>query len=92
MTGFKGTINTNGRPKGSKNKNTTEIREQFQQLVNSNLEQLNEDLQALKPLDRLKIIIDLAKFVVPTLKAVEINDVSDIENFQPIKIIFSKDE
>lgn len=81
-----------GRTKGIANKNTTEIREQFQKLVNSNLEQLNEDLQALKPLDRLKIIIDLAKFVVPTLKAVEVNDVSESENFQPINIIFSKNE
>jgi hypothetical protein len=81
-----------GRTKGTTNKNTADLRANFQLLVESNINTLDEDIKALKPLERLKIIIDLAKFVVPTLKAVEVNDVSENDNFQPINIIFSKDE
>ena len=76
-------IKTGGRTKGAVNKTTTEIREHFQNLVSNNLDQLNNDLKSLEPLHRLKIIIELSKFVVPTLKATELT--TDIENgFRPI--------
>jgi hypothetical protein len=78
-------IKTGGRTAGAVNKTTTEIREHFQSLVSNNLEQLNEDLKSLEPLQRLKTIIEIAKFVVPTLKATELT--TDIENkFNPITI------
>ena len=89
MTGFKGIRNVNGRPKGAVNKTTAEIREHFQNLVANNLEQLNEDLNTLEPLQRLKIIIELSKFVVPTLKATELSMELDNNNFQPITFEFS---
>jgi hypothetical protein len=76
-------VKTGGRTKGAVNKTTTEIREHFQNLVSNNLDQLNNDLKSLEPLHRLKIIIELSKFVVPTLKATELT--TDIENgFRPI--------
>ncbi len=62
-------IKTGGRTKGALNKTTAEIREHYQNLVSDNLEQLKSDLKELEPLARLKIIIELSKFVVPTLKA-----------------------
>jgi len=89
MTGFKGTRNENGRPKGAVNKNTTEIREHFQNLVSDNLEQLNDDLNSLEPLQRLKIVIELAKFVVPTLKATELTAVTE-NGFNPVTIQFTR--
>lgn len=76
---------TGGRTKGVVNKTTAEIREHFQNLVSDNLEQLANDLKSLEPLQRLKIIIELSKFVVPTLKATELT--TDKENgFNPIVI------
>jgi hypothetical protein len=78
-------IKTGGRTAGSVNKTTAEIREHFQNLVSDNLEQLNNDLKIIEPLQRLKMIIELSKFVVPTLKATELT--TDIENeFRPIVI------
>jgi hypothetical protein len=71
---------TGGRTAGTLNKTTTEIRAHFQNLVSDNLEQLNEDLKTLDPLQRLKMIIELSKFVVPTLKATEFSTDSK-ENF-----------
>lgn len=76
---------TGGRTKGAVNKTTTEIREHFQKLVSDNLEQLDNDLKSLEPLQRLKLIIEISKFVVPTLKATELT--TDKENgFSPIVI------
>ena len=82
-------IKTGGRTAGAVNKNTAEIRENFQNLVSNNLEQLNEDLKKLEPLQRLKIIIEMAKFVVPTLKATELTGGED-NNYKPIEIRFIK--
>ena len=78
-------INKSGRPKGSRNKATTEIRDKFQELIESNYEQLEKDLKSLRASERVKAIIDLAKFVLPTLKATEV-DLTTSNNFQPIKI------
>jgi hypothetical protein len=82
-------IKTGGRTKGTPNRNTTEIREQFQSLINDNLEQMNSDLKALEPKERIKALIDLSKFVLPTLKAIDYTDTNtDQNNFNPITIIF----
>ena len=78
-------INKSGRPKGSRNKATTEIRDKFQELIESNYEQLEKDLKSLRASERVKAIIDLAKFVLPTLKATEV-DLTSSNKFQPITI------
>lgn len=78
-------INKAGRPPGSRNKATTEIRDKFQELIESNYEQLEKDLKSLRASERVKALIDLAKFVLPTLKATEV-EVSTSNNFQPITI------
>jgi hypothetical protein len=75
-----------GRTAGAVNKTTTEIRERYQSLVSDNLEQLNDDLKSLEPLQRLKIITELSKFVVPTLKATELTTDLQSNKFQPITI------
>lgn len=79
-----------GRTAGAVNKTTTEIRERYQSLVSDNLEQLNNDLKSLEPLQRLKIIIELSKFVVPTLKATELTTDIQSNKFQPITITIVK--
>ena len=76
-------VKTGGRTAGVVNKTTKEIREHFQNLVSDNLEQLDNDLKSLEPLQRLKVIIELSKFVVPTLKATELNAVNE-NNLRPI--------
>jgi hypothetical protein len=87
---FKGTINTSGRPPGTPNKTTTEIREHFQTLISNNLDLLDNDLKDLKPIERLKMIIELSKFVIPVLKATDLALTGQKmgENFKPIIIKF----
>lgn len=66
-----------GRPKGAKNKSTEQIRKSFSKLLSNNLEQLETDLQSLEPKERIKYLLDIAKFVVPTLKSTEIEQVGE---------------
>jgi len=79
-------IKTGGRTVGTPNKTTSEIREHFQNLITENLGQLNKDLKELEPLQRLKMIIELSKFVVPTLKATDLKFRDNEERFNEIVI------
>lgn len=84
---FKGKINLEGRKPGTPNKVTHVVRETFGILLETNLEQLQKDLDVLKPYERIRVILELAKFVVPTLKAIEVDNTSsdaNIELNQPI--------
>lgn len=74
-----------GRKKGTPNKSTKEIREMLKTLVSNNIEQLDEDIKQLEPVQRIKAIIELSRFVIPTLKAVE-NTQNNIQNFTPVQI------
>jgi hypothetical protein len=67
----------NGRPLGSKNVATAEIRERFNLLVENNIDKLQKDISSLEPFQRLKIIIELSKFVLPTLKSVDVTTAAD---------------
>jgi hypothetical protein len=61
-------ICSNGRPKGSRNKTSAEVREKFQQLVDSySLSQMKADLMELEPAERLRIMTGLLDFFIPKL-------------------------
>lgn len=64
---------------------TTEIRNKYLQLIENNFEQLEQDLQTLKASERVKAIIELSKFILPTLKATEMS-LSNETKFQAIEI------
>lgn len=68
----KGNTHGVGRPKGSKNIATNEIRFMFLKLLESNLETIQDDLNGLEPKDRVKFIIGIAGLCVPKLKAIEL--------------------
>jgi len=87
---FKGTINTSGRPPGTPNKTTAEVRQAFALLLEQNIDVLNKDIKSLDSYQRLKIILELAKFVVPTLKATELTTNQNTE-VKPVIIQFSND-
>ena len=76
------TNNPNGRPKGSKNRNTEKIREAYQKLIEGRLDSLNEDLDLMEPLERVKAIIDLSKYVLPTMQSVAVSAEEDANEFE----------
>lgn len=80
-------LKTGGRQKGTPNKNTMETREMFKQLLEQNIDSLQSDIDQLEPFQRVKVLLDLAKFVVPTLKAMELKDTDSGNDFKPVIII-----
>lgn len=74
---FKRGNTSGGRTHGSKNKITQKIRENFLYFIESNIKELQSDFDKLEPRDRFKVLFDMAKFVLPTLKAVEFGNVLD---------------
>jgi hypothetical protein len=64
---------------------TTEIRKKYLELIQNNFEQLETDLQTLKASERVKAIIELSKFILPTLKATEMS-LNNETMFQAIEI------
>lgn len=79
---FKG-IRQNGRTLGTKNKTTKEIRETFKNLLESNLEQIQNDLNELEPKDRVLFLLKLTSFVIPTLRSVEVNEMN-VKDIEPV--------
>lgn len=75
--------NLNGRPKGVSNKNTSKVRDAFTLLLENNLDQLTEDFKELEPKDRIKLFLDLSKYVIPQLRSTEVTGDSE----KPIPII-----
>lgn len=73
-----------GRTKGTPNKITTELRDKFKLLVENNIDNLQMDLDELEPKDRIKTILDISKFILPTLKSTEL--IQEKTHFTPVVI------
>lgn len=71
---------------GVPNRATAEVREYFKLLIQGNLERMQSDLDSLEPKDRLQILIQLSKFVLPQLQAIGLET---FNNKQPILLDFS---
>lgn len=65
-----------------KNEKTDGIREQFQNILTDHLEQLTKDLHTLEPKDRIKVLLEISRFVLPTLKSIESKESMTVE--QPL--------
>jgi len=70
----KGTTNNpNGRPTGTPNKITMDLRQKIQEILENNWLTVQSDIKALEPKDRLIFIEKLLKYVLPTLQATSLN-------------------
>ena len=74
---FKGVRNDNGRPVGSKNKSTILVKNTIVSILDDNVELFKEKLLQLNDKDFVRAYMDLAKYVMPAMKAVEVNDVTE---------------
>lgn len=66
------TNNPNGRLKGIPNRTTSEVRKVIINILHDNVEQINEDLKALTPKDRIAALVALAQLALPRLSAVAV--------------------
>ena len=77
MSGFKGTRNVNGRPKGSVNKTTAETKELLQTIVGKELNKLGLLLGKLEPLERVNCLAKLLPFILPRQNEVKADIVTN---------------
>jgi ATP-dependent protease HslVU (ClpYQ) ATPase subunit len=59
------TGNPHGRPKGTPNKVTTDLKEWVRLLIENNIALLEQDLQALEPKERWQTVERLLQYVIP---------------------------
>ena len=75
------TGNPNGRPKGTPNKTTTELKQWINILISNNIQQLTKDLKKMEPAERWRIVEKLMAYVIPKQQAVtaeiELNNLTD---------------
>jgi len=74
------------------NKSTSEIRKAFEKLIQENLKQIQEDLEDMKPELRVRFLLDMARFVLPTLKSQSIETDFKSELDIPIIRFFNTEE
>tara|TARA_R110002050_G_scaffold32925_4_gene84304 strand:- start:899 stop:1201 length:303 start_codon:yes stop_codon:yes gene_type:complete len=60
-----------GRPPGTKNKTTAQIKDCFRQILSGSLPQLIEDLKELPAKDRVTLLLKLSDKVIPSLKSID---------------------
>lgn len=65
-------LNPTGRPKGSPNRSTTELKQWISELINNNREQFETDLQAVDPDKRLALLEKLFQYVVPKMQTITV--------------------
>ena len=76
-----------GIPKNSPNKATNGARQLFKDLLQNNLEQLENDFKALKPIELVNATLKLATFILPTLKSIELKeDGTNTSGINPVVI------
>ena len=64
--------NPEGRPKGAKNKTTSQLRETINNFLENNFEQVMKDFTELSPKDRAKLYCDLLQYGLPRLQSVQL--------------------
>ena len=64
---------------GVPNRATNEVRKAFQLLVEANMPQMQTDLDSLDPKERIKFMLDMAKFILPQLQSISIDDLREKE-------------
>jgi len=85
------TGNPNGRPIGTPNKVTMDLRTWVKNIVENNMQQLENDLQELEPKERWNIIERLLNYAVPKMQSIEANIEAKVES-PPHKITTEEQE
>lgn len=74
-----------GRPKGSKNRSTTELRSFINNFINNNLDLIQEDFENLDPKERVNAFIKLLEYSIPKLNRTEL--MTEIEQKKPMVVV-----
>lgn len=71
--------NPTGRPKGAKNKASGKLAAYITAIVEDNLPQIQEDLNTLEPVERIRAIVSLMGYAIPKKQAINVQQSLDYE-------------
>jgi hypothetical protein len=74
-----------GRPQGSRNIYTIQFKQKIETALDSSIDSIKEDLEALTPKERLDVLSRLLPFILPRLKEVDVTT-NQVEQPNEIKI------
>ena len=80
------TNNPNGRPQGSQNKTTKEIRSMLHAFVEKNIEGIQNDFDQLDSIERLRVFEKFLQYLLPRYASLQVVD-SEVDLLQPLVII-----
>ena len=63
-----------GRTRGSSNKSTEVIKRSVSMILENNIDTVQSDLDQMQPRDRVNALLQFMKFVIPTQKAIELDN------------------
>lgn len=78
--------NPNGRPKGTPNRTTAEMKEFIASVLSENLDRMREDFDKLSPATRWTLWEKFGKYVMPTLAQTNVN--AEVSGDINIKVVF----
>lgn len=85
--------NTSGRPPGQPNKSTEALRNAIHDFIEDNLPRLQEDFDALKPIERLNLLNSMLRHVLPDPLSLERLSESQLDELlQFVKLKYKSDE
>ena len=58
---------------GTPNRSTSELKQLLQTILENNLETLEQDLRQMKPEQRVQAILNIASYILPKQKAIDLN-------------------
>jgi len=83
--------NPQGRPSGTINRASQDLREHISNLLEDRYEQLLADLDMLEPKDRVKVYVDLLQYSIPKLQSTPmLHDQGELTGPTQINFVFAE--
>lgn len=84
--------NINGRPKGSQNNVSSEVKEKLAKFVDVNFSTFQKEFALLKPEIKVKLYLEAAKMVIPKPKDLEVDEDTFHKRDELIVRLFNLDQ
>jgi hypothetical protein len=85
------TNNPNGRPQGTPNKTTKEMRSILHAFVERNIESIQKDFDQLDSGERLKVLEKFMQYLMPRYSPIQVMETEE-EEHKPLVLILTREE
>ena len=75
--------------KRGNSKNADDVRQLFSRILENNMDSIQKDLDKLEPKDRLECLLKVARFVLPTLRSIDMMEYLNTRDSKPMEVVFN---